>query len=244
MRGGPLVRRIIPVVLLVMAIPALVALAAPGPGQYRVRAPLITRDGFVPTATPKPRRTPWPALLPCGDMLVPIDKQHELAADCEPVDLVALPLPLAYGSQRLRLEAANAFIELADAAEGDGYRLSNDSAYRSYAVQAEVFATWVGLLGLDEAERTSARAGHSEHQLGTTVDVCGPSGCLDAFAGSPEAAWVAGHAWEHGFLVSYPDEKEAVTGYAPEPWHIRYVGREVAAKVRASGITLHEYLLP
>ncbi len=224
---------------LLLAVPALVALAAPARGQFVVRAPFVASDGPVPTPAP----TPWPALLPCGDMLVPIDKHHALAPDCEPPDLIELPGWATIGTQRLRVEAANAFIELVNAAARDGYVLSTDSAYRSYATQQSVFATWVAVLGLEQAERTSARAGHSEHQLGTTADVCGSTGCLDAFAGSAEAVWLATYAWEYGWLVSYPDEKEAVTGYAPEPWHIRYVGRETAASVRASGLTLHEYLL-
>lgn len=228
-----------PVLLLLLAIPGIVALAAPSRGQFVVRAPLVARDGPVPT----PARTPWPSLLPCGDILVPIDKQHELSPDCEPSDLVELPAWAAIGTQRLRVDAANAFVELANAAGRDGLALSTDSAYRSFATQQSVFATWVDLLGLEQADRTSARAGHSEHQLGTTLDLCGSTGCLDAFAGSAEAAWVAAHAWEHGWLVSYPDEKEAITGFAPEPWHIRYVGRETAATVHASGLTLHEYLL-
>lgn len=239
MRAGVWLRLAVPVVLLVVGVPALVALAAPSRGQFVVRAPLVASDGPVPT----PTRTPWPAMLPCGDILVPIDKQHELPADCEPSDLVEVPPWVAIGGQRLRVDAANALVELANGAARDGFVLSTDSAYRSYATQASVFATWVAVLGLEEAERTSARAGHSEHQLGTTADFCGSTGCLDAFGGSSEAAWIASHAWEYGWLVSYPDEKEAVTGYAPEPWHIRYVGRETAAAVRASGLTLHEYLL-
>lgn len=225
--------------LILVAIPGLVALAAPSRGQFVVRAPLLASDGPVPT----PTRTPWPAMLPCDDILVPIDKQHELSPDCEPPDLVELPPWAAVGTQRLRVDAANALVELANAAAREGYALSTDSGYRSYATQESVFAMWVAVLGLEQAERTSARAGHSEHQLGTTVDLCGSTGCLDAFAGSSEAAWVAAHAWEYGWLVSYPDEKEGITGYAPEPWHIRFVGRQTAATVRASGLTLHEYLL-
>lgn len=239
MRAISWLRRGAPALLILVAIPGLVAIAAPSRRQFVVRAPFVASDGPVAT----PTQTPWPALLPCGDILVPIDKQHELPPDCEPPDLVELQPWASIGLQRLRVDAANAFVELANAAARDGYALSADSAYRSYATQESVFTMWVAVLGLEQAERTSARAGHSEHQLGTTLDLCGSTGCLDAFAGSHEAEWVAAHAWEYGWLVSYPDEKEAVTGYAPEPWHIRFVGRETAAAVRASGLTLHEYLL-
>lgn len=199
----------------------------------------IARDGPVPPPAP----APWPSLLPCGDILVPVDKQHALPADCVPPDLVPLPYGLAQGEQFLRREAADAFVALAGAAARDGFRLTTDSAYRSYATQQAVFAQWVALLGLEQAERTSARPGHSEHQLGTTLDLCAPGACLESFIGTPEAGWVAAHAWEYGWVVSYPDEKEGITGYAFEPWHVRHVGPDVAARVRLSGLTLHEYLL-
>lgn len=199
----------------------------------------VARDGPLPVPTP----TPWPAQLPCGDILVPIDKSHALPADCAPADLVQLPWYLAQGQQFLRNEAAEAFYALVDAAARDGFTLTTDSAYRSYATQQVVFDQWVAILGLEQAERTSARPGHSEHQLGTTLDLCAPGACLDAFTGTAAAGWVATHSWEYGWVVSYPDEKESITGYAYEPWHVRYVGRDSAAHVRASGLTLHEYLL-
>ena len=197
----------------------------------------MARDG------PPPIRTPYPELLPCRDILVPIDKQHWLAEDCGPPDLVPLSGQLVQSGLFLRREAAAAFASLVSAAADDGFRIGASSAYRSYATQETTFEWWVSLLGLEQAERTSARAGHSEHQLGTTVDLCAPAGCLEDFSGTPEAAWVALHSWEFGFVVSYPDEKEAVTGYVGEAWHIRYVGVEVARSVRESGLTLHEYLL-
>lgn len=213
------------------------AAPSPSPPRPRVVLPGIARDG-----TP-PARTPYPAVLPCGDILVPVDKQHGLPADCEPPDLVELDRAHTAGSLRLRAAAASAFESMIDTGAGAGLWIGASSAYRSYAEQAETFDYWVSVLGLDQAERTSARAGHSEHQLGTTIDLCGPSGCLEGFSGSAEANWVASHAVAFGFVVSYPEEKEGVTGYVGEAWHIRYVGREVALRVQESGLTLHEFLL-
>lgn len=195
-------------------------------------------------ATPTP--TPGPdgiIIVPCGDFLVPLDKQHRLAADCVPPDLVQLPASISVGAQYLRAEAAKALQELFDAAARDGYTLTVNSAYRSYEVQVDTYAYWVRLYGQEQADRTSARPGHSEHQLGTAADVGARGLFLEAFAGTPEAAWLAENSWRYGFIISYPEGKEHITGYAYEPWHIRYVGREVAAEVQRSGLTLREFLL-
>jgi D-alanyl-D-alanine carboxypeptidase len=213
--------------------PVATLLSAPSPVVPRGRVAGVARDGLLPA------RTPYPELLPCGDILVPIDKQHELPADCVPADLVEVDGTGLY----LRAKATAAFRELAAAANRDGYSIGLSSAYRSYETQEATFAWWVGLYGLDQAERTSAHAGHSEHQLGTTIDLCAPDGCLESFSATPEAAWVAAHSSEFGFVVSYPEEKEAVTGFTGEAWHVRYVAIDVAALVRESGLTLHEYLL-
>ena len=177
-------------------------------------------------------------LLPCGDILVPLDKQHKLTSDCAPTDLVTVA-----GGTQLRAEAAAAFNEMLAAAQKAGFTLYANSAYRSYAEQAATYQYWVNVSGQAYADRTSAKAGHSEHQLGTTADVGARGLELENFIGTPEAAWVAANSYKYGFIVSYPDGKESITGYAPEPWHIRYVGKDVAQKVKDSGLTLHEYLL-
>ncbi len=197
-----------------------------------------------PSTTTTPIPTVYAEILPCGDILAPVDKDHRLASDCEPADLEALPASIsAEGSQQLRRETAAAIRDLFAAAENEGFRLYVNSSFRSYATQEGLFEYWVRVNGLAYAERTSARAGHSEHQLGTTADVGFPGHFLEGFAGTAEASWLAEHSWEYGFIISYPESKEDITGYAYEPWHIRYVGVGVASKVRDSGLTLHEYLL-
>ena len=202
-------------------------------------APATTVAGTAPTPTPAATdAVDGSILLPCGNILVPLDKQHKLAADCAPSDLVTVA-----GGTQLRAEAAGAFNEMLAAASKAGFSLYANSAYRSYSEQVATFQYWVNTSGLAYAERTSARAGYSEYQLGTTADVGANGKELEAFEGTPEAAWVAQNSYKYGFIVSYPDGKESITGYAPEPWHIRYVGKDVAQKVRDSGLTLHEYLL-
>lgn len=184
-------------------------------------------------------------VLPCNNILVPLDKQHRLSASCAPSDLVELPADIsAQGAQYMRSEAASALERMFADAANAGYQLVANSTYRSYQTQVQTFNYWVSVDGLDYAERTSARPGHSEHQLGTVADVGTASGdYLEAFTGTPEAAWLDANCYKYGFIVSYPPGTESITGYASEPWHVRYVGVGTAAQVRASGLTLHQFLL-
>jgi zinc D-Ala-D-Ala carboxypeptidase len=196
-----------------------------------------------PATSPTPDTT---VVLPCGDILAPVDKQHRLPADCRPGDLVALPeaYTAVAHAQLMRAEAADAAVRLFEGAIADGYYIYAVSSFRSYEDQVMTFEYHVRNLGEEQAARVSARPGHSEHQLGTTTDVVSASSgyTLDGFVGTPEAAWVEENAWRYGFIVSYPAGMESVTGYVYEPWHIRYVGEEVAAQVQSSGLTLGQYL--
>jgi zinc D-Ala-D-Ala carboxypeptidase len=118
------------------------------------------------------------------------------------------------------------------------------AAYRSIAEQQRLFDARVAELGQEGAEEGTARAGHSEHHLGTAIDVR-PIGQTDvdaSFGDTPTGQWLAEHAWEHGFVLSYPAGAEDVTCYKYEPWHFRYLGRDLAGRVHASGLTLREYL--
>ena len=192
-------------------------------------APTVGADGSI--------------VVVCNDILAPLDKQHRLERNCVPNDLQQLPAEFSSGVQRMTGESRAALLEMFAAAKLAGFALYANSTYRSYDEQAATFQFWVNTSGLEYAQRTSARAGHSEHQLGTTADVAAGGKELEAFSGTPEAAWVAANAHRFGFIVSYPDGKEAITGYAYEPWHVRYVGKAVAQQVKDSGLTLHQYLL-
>lgn len=139
----------------------------------------------------------------------------------------------------------DALIAMLNDARTQGHDIRLRSGYRSYATQAQTFDYWVSQLGLAEAARVSARAGHSEHQLGTAADLTAASvswQLVEGFGSTPEGGWLAAHAAEYGFVLSYPAGSEAITGYAYEPWHFRYVGPTAAAAVAANGLTLTEYL--
>ena len=130
------------------------------------------------------------------------------------------------------------------AAQQDGVPLVILSAYRSFSLQVLTFDYWVGVGGFEQALRTSARPGHSEHQLGTTIDfgdgIAAPWEYTD-FATRPAGAWLAAHAAEYGFVMSFPKDGTKVTCYDYEPWHYRWVGKDLALRLRASGEVLRVY---
>ena len=129
------------------------------------------------------------------------------------------------GKHHVEAEAARALRELLAAARAAGHTLRVSSGFRSYQDQARVFRD------IKETGR-AARPGHSEHQLGTAIDLRLPA--------SAAIDWLAEHAAEHGFALSYPAGKQRLTGYRPEPWHVRFVGREIAAELHARRLTLEE----
>ena len=136
-------------------------------------------------------------------------------------------------------EAEVAFYEMqADAAEL-GLNLYISSGYRSYDYQAGLYQRYVERSGKAEADRYSARAGHSEHQTGLAFDL---NTISDEFKDTEEGKWVAANCHKYGFIVRYPEDKESVTGYMYEPWHIRYLGVDTATAVYESGLCLEEYL--
>ena len=206
-------------------------------------AATATPSPSPPTATPNADGV---YIVPCGDIHVPLDKLHRLEEDCAPEGLVAISEAYAHGLQEVIEPALPDLLRLLEAAAAEGHRIAVVSSYRSFETQRNTFQYHVDTLGQEEASRVSARAGHSEHQLGTTVDFSSAAVAyelVEAFGATPEGRWLADHAHEHGFVLSYPQGMEEVTGYVYEPWHFRWVGREIAAEVRASGLTLGQFLL-
>jgi D-alanyl-D-alanine carboxypeptidase len=100
-------------------------------------------------------------------------------------------------------------------------------------------------VGEEQAQLNTARPGHSEHQLGTAIDVLDPGvgELTTAFAATPAGQWIAAHAHEFGFVVSYPDGASEQSCHEFEPWHVRYVGRDTAAAIHKSGLTPREWML-
>lgn len=154
-------------------------------------------------------------------------------------------------SQQLQLDAASAWRKLRLKAAVSGITINIVSAYRTDGHQQTVFNRNVTKHGRAHALKYVARPGHSEHQLGLTVDIgltVGSALRAEPTSGKPQtkaqraANWLRDHAAEHGWVRSYPAGAVARTCYESEPWHWRYIGIAEAAKYKASGLTLREYL--
>ncbi|HPU01697.1 MAG: M15 family metallopeptidase [Firmicutes bacterium] len=197
-----------------------------------------------PPADPQPEP---PALKVVADgdyLLALVTKETTLKKDYEPRDLVKIP---AYMNPPrdlyLRAEAFAQLEKLWQAAKEDGVTLAVLSAYRSYSYQVGLFNSYAKKHGEAAANRFSARAGQSEHQLGTAIDFGGTKyDFTDAFGETPQGKWLAENAHLFGFAMSYPKRMEHITGYIYEPWHFRYIGVEMAEKWKESGLTLCEFL--
>jgi D-alanyl-D-alanine carboxypeptidase len=213
---------------------------------------VLTIPGVTVTPVPstdEPTETPAVTDPPVTEvtLLQLVDKQHALPTDYVPPELV--PVPAAYVapgySATLNATALAALQDMLNAAQLLGYDVRVVSGYRSYADQQYTYNYWVEQLGQVEADRISARPGHSEHQLGMTADVGSAASGWDlteGFGSTPEGQWLDANGAAYGFVVSYPQGKEDITGYAYEPWHLRYIGPDAAASYKASGLTLNQYL--
>lgn len=138
----------------------------------------------------------------------------------------------------LRGDAAAALTSLVTAARDAGAgEIALLSGFRPYGSQERTYARHFAQRG-DQADQVSARPGHSEHQLGLGADVVactGACGSLDELAATTQGRWLSEHAWEHGWIVRYVEGKTDVTGYLPEPWHLRYVGPQLARAYHDGG---------
>lgn len=175
-----------------------------------------------------------------------LDPIYRLPSAYAPGDLVGVGLAGIAGSGSIRRFVITDLRAMDRAARAAGIRLRVVSAYRSFARQQAVFDYWVATSGYSAAVRHSARAGHSEHQLGTTLDLSFVGGRdpwdYADFAQTRAGAWLKANSWRYGFVLSYPKGMERLTGYGYEPWHVRYFGRTLAAQQRASGLVPRYWL--
>jgi D-alanyl-D-alanine carboxypeptidase len=211
------------------------------------------------TTTSESTTTTIPALPACAEADVQVLDDPAAAWATVMVD-TARALPSGFGPNDLR-NIADAGFPLTDglavrslvvsdldalrqAAAANGTPLGILAGYRSFAQQQDLYDRRVDELGDAEAGSRVARPGHSEHQLGTTIDVTseGDTDVDQSWGATAAGQWVATNAHKYGFLLSYPPDASDRTCYDYEPWHLRYVGREMAADVIDSGLSLREYL--
>lgn len=188
-----------------------------------------------------PAKSTWPVNISqqvASSSTVVVNKKHKLPDTYIPSPLVSI------GGVQLRQDAKSAMDDLLAAASVAGYSLKILSGYRSYSYQANLYDSYVARDGKIAADTYSARPGFSEHQLGLAGDVGNSNGSCDletCFGDSAAGKWIASNAQNYGFIVRYPRGKELETGYQYEPWHLRYLGIDIAKSVYSSGETLDQY---
>lgn len=248
--------------------PALSPMALPSPtlqadNAPNTPAPIATGGNETPsesshkeavTGTPEPTKTPTltPVVVNTDTSTVTflVNREYPLPEDYIPEGLTTPDILFPFSDTsidkaKMTPEAGAALALLFDAAYDEaGLTLYGVSAYRSYARQYTIYATNLAVYGTTHANHYSAAPGKSEHQTGLAIDIsCASEGFSleNTFANTPEGIWVAQNAHRFGFILRYPKEKEDITGYSYEPWHIRYVGTALAAYLYETGLTLEEY---
>lgn len=172
---------------------------------------------------------------------VVVNKQHPLT----PVSFIPSNLITTVGAT-ISSKAKPDFDAMNTAALSEGVNFTIISSYRSYASQNKIYNNYIASYGQASTDTFSARPGFSEHQTGLAIDFgsstnanCNLDGC---FGTSIEGQWLAKHAFEYGFLLRYTIEKQKITGYKAEPWHFRFIGKELANEMKIKSIiTLEEF---
>lgn len=205
------------------------------------------KDDAVDGDEASPEPTPLPVeLTDPASITVLVNKTHALPAEYVPEKLVTPYVLSTSDVIKVSSKAADQLKKMVTKAEDNGIKLYLTSGYISYKTQDDYFSDRASMVGEAEANKVIAKAGFSEHQTGLAFDFSDePSGTATttAFAETEAGKWLMTHAHEYGFILRYPEGKEAITGYSYQPWHYRYVGKDVAnAMYKISpDLTMEEY---
>ena len=170
-----------------------------------------------------------------------VNKNNKLPSNYIPNDLEPINIKYSLENKYLRHTARIAFEKMAKQAKKKGFNIIAVSTYRSYEYQKKLYNNYVKDKGFYYADMASARAGHSEHQTGLAVDVSDNSYDYDNFENTKEFIWMTKNCYKYGFILRYPKAKFHITGFKYEPWHYRYVGKNIAEYLYKINLTLEEY---
>ena len=175
------------------------------------------------------------------DKLMLVNKFYKLDENFERNDIEDIPLTVAYSGQKASKVVIEQYLKMREDIQNElNVHLMVNSSYRPYKDQEEIYNSFK-LRGQSYADSYAARPGFSEHQTGLALDIFSPGTTTDMFHTTNAYAWLQNHAHEYGFILRYPENKEYLTGYKPESWHYRYVGIDMASKIKNEGITFDEY---
>lgn len=195
------------------------------------------------------KRHPVDLNTDCDSLTFLVNRDHTLSNSFIPYDLISPDIPFCFDEKdtdkrMLKSVAAHALEKMYRAGLEDGVKFVGVSAYRSYDRQYDIYATNYLTKGPSHTNLYSAPPGASEHQTGLAIDLsCKEIGydLIDSFATTKEGLWLEKNSWKFGFTLRYPKDKVDITGYAYEPWHVRYVGIELATYLHENNICLEEY---
>ena len=173
--------------------------------------------------------------------IVLANKLYYLGSNYVPKDLTTINDKYSSGNKQMTKDAALAFEEMASEAKKEGYIIRAVSTYRSYSYQTNLYNNYVKQDGVEKADTYSARAGYSEHQTGLAVDVDNSKVSYTKFGTTKEFGWMKDNAYKYGFILRYTKENEFITGYMNEPWHYRYVGKDISKYIYENPMTFEEY---
>lgn len=173
--------------------------------------------------------------------LMLVNKHRYLEKNYVPKNLVVVPEKYTMGYDKVKgtNEAVAAAISMIKAAKKEGMNLLINSGYRSYKDQQEIYDTYKGLYGESYSTKYVLLPGYSEHQTGYAFDFA--SGSSNIFRESKEYNWMVLNSYKYGFVYRFLKKKEEITGIKNEPWHFRYVGKEVSKVMDEKDLSLEEY---
>ncbi len=170
-----------------------------------------------------------------------VNKYYALPDKYAPEDIVDVSNWYAFEGIKTRQIVYDAFKEMFNAAKEDGITLIINSGYRTYEAQSKVYEEYKEAYGEEYADNYAARPDYSEHQSGLALDIITYGASGETFETTEAFKWLQDNADKYGFILRYPKDKEDITGYKYESWHYRYLGKELAKKVKKSGLTYDEY---
>lgn len=176
------------------------------------------------------------------DNLLLVNKFNFLSKEYTPKNLVKVSNQHCYGEQQITEEAYEAFKNMFNKAKEENIKFFINSSYRNYQSQEETYNSLKKMYGSSRADNQAARPGHSEHETGLAFDIFSPGNTSTGNFQDGEAyKWLKENAHKYGFIERYPEGKEYLTGYNYESWHWRFVGVDIASKIKEEEITYDEY---
>ena len=164
-----------------------------------------------------------------------VNKYHYVDKEYTPNNLIQI------NGLTINREAYDAFKLMQNDIKKENLNIRIISAYRSFHYQEQLYNNYLKKESQEIVDTYSARPGYSEHHTGLAIDIDNEILDFNKFYLTKEFLWMQENAYKYGFILRYPKDKENITGYTYEPWHYRYIGKEIATYIKTHNITYEEY---